>query len=328
MALQPIAGATQPVPTPSSSARFDAKPVVAFFLLAYGTSWAWVIPWAATGHNVLQGHGWPTHFPALLGPMLAAFIVTATTAGRSAARDLLARMGRWRIGWRWWAQVLSPLAFFFIVLGVMAALGVDLPARDDFWQFSGLSGGLGVIGVTVMVVVVGGLGEETGWRGFALPQLQRRYGPITASLIVAVLWAGWHLPLFFFLQSYSGFSIAMLPVFLLGLACAAVLWTWIYNRTGSILAVAVWHGIYNLTGATKAAAGGSGVIAAAMWTFVVVNALVVVELDRRARRAGRPSILLAPLTGRSGGRQGDQAKEPGIAGERPAPRCPVDQRLA
>jgi hypothetical protein len=55
--------------------------------------------------------------------------------------------------------------------------------------------------------------------------------------------------------------------------------------------VAVWHGLYNMTGATRAATGGSGVIAAAMWTFVVVSALVLLVLERRARRAGRPSIL-------------------------------------
>ena len=73
----------------------------------------------------------------------------------------------------------------------------------------------------------------------------------------------------------------------------AIVWTWIYNHTGSILAVAVWHGIYNVTGGTKAAADGRGTIAAAMWTYVVLNAIVLLVLERRARRAGRPSILAA-----------------------------------
>lgn len=72
---------------------------------------------------------------------------------------------------------------------------------------------------------------------------------------------------------------------------AAIVWTWIYNRTGSILAVAVWHCLYNLTGATAAANDRGGVIGAAMWTFVVTNAVVLLVFDRRARRAGRPSIL-------------------------------------
>ena len=274
-------------------AGFDAKAVVAFFVLAHAVSWAWVIPWAATGHTVRQGDGWPTHLPSLLGPLLAALAVTAWTSHGRGVRDLVGRVGRWRIGWRWWLAVLSPLAFFFVVLGVMAAVGGGLPAGGDFARFSGVSAGLGIPGVALVVIVVGGFGEETGWRGYALPQLQRRFGPITASVIIAVLWASWHIPQFFFVDSYKDFSLPMLPVFVFGLTCGAIVWTWVYNHTGSILAVAVWHGIYNATGATKAATGGSGTIAAAMWTFVVVHAIVLLVLDRQARRAGRPSILAA-----------------------------------
>src|SRR5664280_2803432 len=194
---------------------------------------------------------------------------------------------------RWWLAVLSPLAFFFGVIGVMAAAGADLPTRNDFARISGLPAGIGIVGVALLVTVVNGFGEETGWRGYALPQLQRRFGPLAASLIIAVFWAAWHIPQFFFLNSYKNFSVAMLPVFVLGLACGAIVWTWIYNHTGSILAVAVWHGIYNVTGGTKAAADGRGTIAAAMWTYVVLNAIVLLVLERRARRAGRPSILAA-----------------------------------
>lgn len=272
-------------------AAFDAKPIVGFFVLAYAISWAWVIPWAASGHTVFQGQGWPTHFPSLVGPLLAAFAVTAWTTGRAGVGDLVARMGRWRIGWRWWAAVLSPLAFFLAVLAVMAAVGADVPARRDFARFSGLPEGIGIVGVALLVTVVNGFGEETGWRGYALPQLQCRFGPIAATLIIAVFWAGWHIPQFFFLHSYKDLSVVMLPVFVFGLACGAIVWTWVYNRTGSILAVAVWHGIYNVTGATKAATGGSGVIASAMWTFVVVTAILLLVLERRAHRAGRPSIM-------------------------------------
>jgi uncharacterized protein len=287
----PSAVAERPTESPADPVTFDPRPVVAFFVLAYALSWAWVIPWAATGHVVLQGQWWPTHFPSLVGPMLAALAVTAWTAGRTGVRDLFVRMGRWRIGWRWWLAVLSPLAFFFVVLAVMAAVGVKVPAGSDFGRMSGLPAGLGIVGVALAVTVINGFGEETGWRGYALPQLQRRFGPLAASLIIAVFWAGWHIPQFFFLDSYKGFSFAMLPVFVFGLAAGAIVWSWVYNRTGSILAVAVWHGIYNMTGGTKAATGGSGVIAAAMWTYVVISAVVLLVLERRAHRAGRPSIL-------------------------------------
>jgi uncharacterized protein len=273
--------------------RFNPASVVAFFVLAYAFSWGWVIPWAATGHTVVQGRGWPTHLPSLLGPLCAALVVTAWYEGRRGVRGLGAGMVRWRIGWRWWLTVMSPLAFFFVVLAVMATTGTEVPARSDFSRFSGLSSGLGVLGVAFMVTLVNGFGEETGWRGYALPQLQRRFGPVAASMIIAVLWAGWHIPQFLFIESYKDFSAAMLPVFVVGLTCGAIVWTWLYNHTRSILAVAVWHGIYNATGATKAATAGSGVIAAAMWTFMVLFAVVLLAVEFWHHRDGRPSILVA-----------------------------------
>ena len=82
------------LPNPS----FSARALVAFFALTYALSWSWVIPLAATGSTVYPGKVWPTHFPTLLGPMVAAFAVTARTVGRHGVRDLVRRMGRWRIG--------------------------------------------------------------------------------------------------------------------------------------------------------------------------------------------------------------------------------------
>jgi hypothetical protein len=93
------------------------------------------------------------------------------------------------------------------------------------------------------------------------------------------------------LDSYKSFSVARLPIFMFGLTCGAIVWMWVYNRTGSILVVAVWHGIYNVTGATKAATGGSGVLASAMWTYVVVTAIVLLVVERLRLRTGRASIL-------------------------------------
>lgn len=266
--------------------------MVAYFFLSYAISWAWVIPWVAAGNTVVQGQGWPTHLPSLVGPMLAAFLVTGWTAHRVGLRDLLSRMVRWRIGWRWWLVATGPLVFFFVVLALMGAAGMDVPAAGDFASFSGVPAGWGVLGVWTLVLLVNGYGEETGWRGYALPQLELRFGPMTATLIVAAAWAGWHLPQFVFLKSYQDFSVVMLPVFLLGLFCGAVVLTWIYHRSGgSILAVVVWHSLYNLTGATKAAGSGDGVLASAMWTFVVVQALVLLALQWRAHHEGTASVL-------------------------------------
>ncbi|HEX7660604.1 MAG TPA: type II CAAX endopeptidase family protein [Pseudonocardiaceae bacterium] len=270
--------------------------VTVFFLLAYAISWAWLVPWVIAGQSVRQGSGWPTHVPALLGPLLAALIMTAATTGRSGLRELAGRLVRWRIGWRWWLAALGPLVFLLATLAVLAAGGAGLPAPADFAEFSGLPAAWGPVGVAVALLLVDGLGEEGGWRGYALPRLSGRLGPVAASLIIAVLWAGWHLPQFLLLDSYRGLSPAMVPVFLVGLAAGSIVLTWLYNRTGSVAACAVWHTGYNLASGTAAAGAGGGMIAVAVWGFVVVSAVVLLVMEWRARRAGRPAVLGRPST--------------------------------
>ena len=274
---------------------FIPRALIAFFVIAYLFSWAWVIPLAVTGHTVLQGRGWPSHFPSLAGPMVAAFIVTAWTTGRYGVRDLVRRMGRWQIGWRWWIAALSPLAFLGLSLVAIAATGGTLPKAGDFAWFSGLPSGLGLVGVALLILVINGFGEETGWRGYALPELQKRFSPLTSTLILAGFWAGWHIPQFFVLRSYKGFSAATGVGFAFGLVCGAVVATWLYNHTGgSILAVVVWHGFYNVVSGTKAATGGSGRIAAMVSTMIIVQALLLIGLELRAGRHGHHSILGPP----------------------------------
>jgi membrane protease YdiL (CAAX protease family) len=144
--------------------------------------------------------------------------------------------------------------------------------------------------VFLAITVVGSLGEETGWRGYALPQLQRRFSPLTATLILAPLWFAWHAPQFFVIQSYREFGPGDYVGMFLGLSSGAVVLTWLYNRSGaSILLVIVWHGVYNFLGATQAAV--TGPIAAIISTLIMVQGITLVLLDIRARRHGRPSVL-------------------------------------
>ena len=138
----------------------------------------------------------------------------------------------------------------------------------------------------LLLLVAAGLGEETGWRGYALPQLQRRFSPLASSLILAVLWFGWHLPQFFLIASYRDFSPVQYVGMFLDLACGAIVLTWLYNRSGgSILLVAVWHGLYNLVGGTQAA---TGMLAAVISILIMIQAAVLIVLEMRARAAGGP----------------------------------------
>ena len=267
--------------------RLDVKALVVFFALAYALSWSWAFPLAAAHLVVLRGEGWPTHYPALFGPAIAAVVVTAWTMGRPGVRDLLARMARWRVRPRWWLAALSPAAFLGLALIAMAVAGRAVPTPAEFGRFSGIPA-IGLAGV-LLLIVLGAVGEETGWRGYALPQLQRRFSPLTSSLIIAVLWFGWHLPQFFVIATYRDSSPVQYVGMFVGLTCGAVILTWLYNRSGgSILLVAVWHGLYNLVSGTQAA---TGMLAAVVSTLVMIQGVVLIILDLRARRHGRPSIL-------------------------------------
>jgi len=269
------------------SSRLDTRALVVFFALAYALSWTWAIPLAAAHLVVRRGVGWPTHLPALLGPAIAALVVTAWTMGRPGVRDLGARMARWRVPLRWWLVAISPVAFLGLALAAMAAAGRALPGVGDFGLFSGTPA-IGLAGV-LLLIFAGALGEETGWRGYALPQLQRRFSPLASSLILAVVWFGWHLPQFWVIATYRDFVPVQYVGMFCGLACGAVVLTWLYNRSGgSILLVAVWHGLYNFVGATQAA---TGILAAVVSTLIMIQGIVLIALDLRARRRGQPSVL-------------------------------------
>jgi uncharacterized protein len=267
--------------------RLNVRALVAFFVLAYALSWSWLIPMAVVHEVVRRGVSWPTHFPALLGPTIAALAVTAWTLGRPGVRDLLARMIRWRVAVRWWLVAVSPAVFLGLGLIVMAAAGKTLPNAADFGRFSGIPA-IGPAGV-LLLLLIGALGEETGWRGYALPQLQRRFSPLASSLILAVVWFGWHLPQFFVIATYRDSGPVQYVGMFLGLACGSVVLTWLYNRSGgSILLVALWHGLYNFVSGTQAA---TGTLAAVVSTLIMIQGLALIGLEVRARRHGRPSVL-------------------------------------
>ena len=237
--------ATVPIARPQSTAT-DAdtraswlarRPLVAYFALAYAVTWAFWLPYYLTeaGLGLL-----PIELPQLLvlfgqyGPTVAAFTLAAATGGRPAVRGLLRRYGQWRVHPGWYPLVVvGPLLLFALTvvarvgISPLGALGQDGPSILLAYLLDAL----------VLKLVLGGaLGEEAGWRGFALPRLQARYGALGASLILGVLWTGWHAPLYL-----SASRVANNPplVFAVGVLAMAVVYTWVYNRTGGSLLIAI-----------------------------------------------------------------------------------------
>lgn len=239
----------------------------------------------------------PLYLLGLLGPLVGALVTTAVVDGREGLRELLARMSRVRIGLRWWAVALgTPIAVAAITYVVLVAYSVfllapvALPTSVAFGKFVGFPI-TNWIALCAMLILVNGFGEETGWRGFLLPAMQRRWSPLTASLIVAAIWALWHAPAFLVNTNYRAMSIAMLPMFFVGLVCGSLFLTWLYNRgRQSIALVAVWHGVFNLLSGTVAARGS---LAATETAAVMAIAIVLLVRELRAvqrERHGRPAI--------------------------------------
>ena len=279
-------GSIRPGRRVRGKATYGLGALAAFVVLALGFSWASTLPFAAVGDVIEKGSGWPTHLPALLGPGFAAMLVTVWLSGRKGLAELFSRMGRWRMPPQWWVVTLSPLVFLALALAIANAAG-NMPSWRAFGRYSGLPT-LGVVAVSV-VVFLGALGEETGWRGFALPALQRRYGPLFAALLLTPLWALWHLPFFLTVETYRGFPPVGYFGFLFSLACGSIVLTWLYNGSGqSILACALWHGLFNMATATAA---GDGTVAAVTSSLVIAQALILVVLELRALGHGRPSVL-------------------------------------
>jgi membrane protease YdiL (CAAX protease family) len=201
-------------------------PLVAFFVLAYALTWP-LIPLVSV--SPLWG------FPALFGPALAAIIVVAVADGRDGLRDLLGRMARWRVGARWYAVALGlPAVLALAALGLHLVLGGQGPFE---------LGGLSVLNFVVFVLIVG---EELGWRGYALPKLLAERSVLAASLILGALWGAWHLPTFFVPGAPQyGFPFS---AFVLLTMAYSVLFSWVYLRTrGSVLIATLLHGAINLS---------------------------------------------------------------------------------
>src|SRR4051812_44202292 len=237
----------------------NRHPVLAFFFLAYLISWAWWVPLMLGGDVVRAGVGWPTHLPGLVGPAIAAVLVTAVVDGRPGLRDLTRRAMRWRVAPVWWLVVAAM--FVLSGLGALQALvtGQDVPTLADFTRYTGV-GSITPVAVVAVVFVLNGLGEETGWRGFAVERLLRDHDLRWTALVVGVGWAGWHLPFFWLVESFRSFGPLALGWFVSMLAASVVLAHLYCIGRRSILLVAAWHTAFNFTSATEATGAVVGTV--------------------------------------------------------------------
>jgi membrane protease YdiL (CAAX protease family) len=175
---------------------------------------------------------------ATLGVCLAGLGAAASESGRTEVRALLAQVLRWRVRPVWYLAAIFVPALFpagGFVLGL--ALGQAAPAAPPLQVWLSLP-------LVLVALVVPAILEEIGWRGYALPRLQRRLGALTASLVLGVIWAGMHLPLW--LLPDFGFADQSIPLYVAQLVAISVVLAWLYNVTGgSLLLTGIAHAAMN-----------------------------------------------------------------------------------
>jgi membrane protease YdiL (CAAX protease family) len=203
------------------------RPLVSFFILAYALSW-----WPAITYALLGGG------PAILscGPTLAAVAVLSLTTGKRGLKALWHSMLKWRVGARWWViAVLTPVLFSAIAAALNVAFGAPTPSADDFARWTNV---LPTALIILLIPLFGGAWEEPGWRGYALPRLLAERPALTASLILGVLWAFWHVPVFLVGDQHWSDLVLVVVV--------TIFLTWLFQSAlGSVLIAMVFHAMNN-----------------------------------------------------------------------------------
>jgi membrane protease YdiL (CAAX protease family) len=203
-----------------------------FFIIAFVLSW---YPWFIA---LARGR---TTGPNPLGPFVAGIVMSAVVSGWTGLREFFGRLIRWRVGIQWYAIVLvmpvliclsavAILLCFVHALQVSALSTAKLRELPDRFIF------------TLLFV---GLGEEPGWRGFALLALQKRHNSFIASLVLAPIWSLWHLPLI-----GNEFPWPIVAPFIISVFGGTFMLTWVFNGTnGSVLMTRLLHATINTVGA-------------------------------------------------------------------------------
>ncbi len=252
------------------------REAAAFGAIAFGLAWGWAGALIAAGAEVRAG-ALPTHFPALAAPLAAALILAARAG---ALRAFLARLGQAPQGWRPWALAATPLPALALVWAFGDPAGLRL--------YSGLPI-LPVLPWLALILVVNGLGEEAGWRGYLLPRLQALWGARAGTLATGAVWAVWHAPFFALVATYRAMDpVTILFGFGIGiLAGACVLAHLAALARGGVALAVLWHTGFNLATATEAGGPAGPVLTAvailwALWLLRYPAAMAVPGPDATA----------------------------------------------
>ncbi len=253
-------------------------PVLWFYVLTFAFSWFGWSPMVAGSHGIT-----PFEHPLFqiflllpaVAPALAAVIVTATNKGKLGVDCLFRPLGQWRVGLVWlMIATIAPALFMLSGKTITQVLGLSansIPVDGNI---------VGVAIATFVMSLLSNTWEEVGWRGFALPRLQKNHSALAATLVVGVLWGMWHVPLFLW-QGHPMSNYPFLEWFI-GTIAVSFIYTWLYNSTrGSLFVVTIFHVLTNTYGVLVS---GVSVAALAMvYSFVALCLVAIFGKNHLAR---------------------------------------------
>lgn len=217
--------------------------LLVFFCLSYLISWLIWLPMYLPyfGINSLKPLSY-NHALGGLGPMIAAFIMYGMENGKAGIFSLLRSMFRIKVKlWTLLFAIFGPFLLLLIACFISYLQSGKIPdiskigLSNEYPQFS-------IIGYAFFNLIFFGFGEETGWRGYALPKLQQKYNAFVASVLLTVGWALWHLPLFLYRPGYLQMDTAGIIGWIFSLLTGSILLTWLFNSSrGNILVCAILH---------------------------------------------------------------------------------------
>jgi len=264
-------------------------PVSLFYILVFAISWGGLLLLA--GIDQIPGNPDQVKklFPLALvimfaGPSFSGLLMTLLVSGKPGLRELLSRLLRWQIGLRWYAIALltGPLlvaAILWLLSQFSSAFIPGIVTADDKIVQVLFGLGWGLLG--------GGLLEELGWTGFAVPRLRLRYSGLGTGLIVGLLWGVWHILIAFWSSnalagslSLTTFVAGFLAFYLVALPAYRILLVWVHDRTNSLVVVMLMHAFLSASTLILQPQDTSGyltwniVVAVALWLVVAAAAVV------------------------------------------------------
>ncbi|NWG15302.1 MAG: CPBP family intramembrane metalloprotease [Chloroflexi bacterium] len=268
------------------------RPTTAYFALAFLFSWLLAFLMLARYNGQLDLPAW-LHYLVAWGPAAAAVVVTGLSGGRAGLGDLARRLTRWQIGWtNALLAVGSPLLLLALAVLVSWAVGGQMPDLTQLGVVDYL-GQPGILAALLVWIFSFGLGEEIGWRGFAQHHLEPERGFLLTTLLIGVIWAFWHIPFFFYKDTFMAMGLVGFPLFVVTILPGAIVLGWLYSRTHSLLAVGLWHGLFDF--ATASAVDGGTVSMVVSMGVMVWAALIVIG---RLRAASSPVARREPAAQR------------------------------